>query len=100
MRSLCLILIITFGCVLLGSAVVPAQPQQLAQPDYPWRNTVDGWVKATWLPKELPMPAEPLAQTNPVPVPHPLFLVALQVLAIAYAAVAEWPDRQRKASAA
>ncbi len=99
MRTLSLLFAIAACCVLLGVGVVPVPPGEAAEPDYPWRRTADGWEQATWLPKELPAGAEKTAVVdNPSPAPHPLLLVALQVMAIAFATVAEWPDSRRKSA--
>ncbi len=97
MRSVLLILMTIAACLVLGWNLSPAEPGQYAEPDYPWRHTADGWVKATWLPKVVSgasdQPREPY---HPINVPHPLYLVVLQVLAITYAAVSEWPDDRRE----
>lgn len=97
MRSFLLINLVFLLAVFLSWNAVPAEPRQTGPPEHPWRHTAEGWVRATWLPAVASDPvstAEPLSP--PVRVPHPLLLAALQVLAIAFATVAEWPHARKR----
>ncbi|MDA7980404.1 MAG: hypothetical protein MPJ50_16725 [Pirellulales bacterium] len=94
MRSFVLIMLVATGFVVLNWMAVPEEPRKRVEPEHPWRRTVDGWVKATWLPKESPDQAEkPTIFRKPVTVPHPLYLAAFQVLAVVVTAVCCWPAR-------